>query len=915
MLRKEKVLKLINEFSSQYTFDDISNGIKGITSYDIADQLHIARNNASTDLNELWEEGKIIKINGNRKFEFYSQKVFFEKTGIKLKPATVCSDLKELLGMHMTSHQAKDPFENLIGAHGSLKNAIVSAKASILYPGGTMHTLLLGESGVGKSLFAKTMYQFGINEKVFSKDSEFVVFNCADYANNSELLLSQLFGSLKGSYTGAEQTREGLIARADGGVLFLDEVHRLPPEGQEMLFYFIDTGRYRMLGESGIEHRANVSLIMATTEEPDNHLLTTFMRRIPMVIQIPNLKEKEIEEKKELILYLFHLEAIATGFPISLDREALLALILYNPPGNIGQLKNDIRLSVARSYLEEKQNSFDHLNIHVYSLSQLVRKGIEHLDSRTKENYNQQLLKDVYNISPYPYFYQSDDRKRSLNLSKSDVKTKFEEYVQEISESLEDQNHSAFILDEEIQEIMVFIHEWILYHMDLLLERSQSAAFAFYLKSVRDNNKNSFNFVSDEGSEEMMEISRNLVREIETKFHFQIPDHQIRMVASILSSFKDNKIQHTRVRMFVLAHGEALATNVAGVVNELLNGSFLTPFDMSLSKNVNELLDELTTTIMREPGDDDIILFVDMGSLVSVEKVLKEKVSQRIFVVPTINTIILLEAVRKITYLNYTVEAVLNDIIRMTKKLDHIIEHQIQTYIQQYTEKVIYTICYSGDGTARYLELYLKNIMEKNNIFNIDVLSLSNDSPKKIKKMIQETSQHKDVVCIIGNIDPELSEYPFISLEDILIRDGVTKVFKLMGNEQLLRDSKTIDSFKRDVFIDVSFESVQKYLLYLDAHKISPVIMSFIESIEHKGGFKCDNNILIRMVIHLCCMVERLMFGEYEASNIAVDQSSSLINTIQENIYILEKAFNISIGLGECEFIKEILLGDSKARE
>ena len=96
------------------------------------------------------------------------------------------------------------------------------------------------------------------------------------------------------------------------------------------------------------------------------------------------------------------------------------------------------------------------------------------------------------------------------------------EYVQEISESLEDQNHSAFILDEEIQEIMVFIHEWILYHMDLLLERSQSAAFAFYLKSVRDNNKNSFNFVSDEGSEEMMEISRNLVREIETKFHFQI---------------------------------------------------------------------------------------------------------------------------------------------------------------------------------------------------------------------------------------------------------------------------------------------------------------------------------------------------------------------------------------------------------
>ena len=914
MLRKEKINKIIIDFSKQYTADDFKHEIEGITSYKIAEKLHIARNNASTDLNELWEEGEIIKITGKKKFEFFSQPVFSNLTGIHLQKKTVCSSLNDLVKDNVLSVKADDPFEELIGAHDSLKNAIVSAKASILYPGGTMHTLLLGESGVGKSLFAKTMYQFGKNEKVFREDSRFVVFNCADYANNSQLLLSQLFGSLKGSYTGAEQTREGLIAQANGGVLFLDEVHRLPPEGQEMLFYFIDTGMYRMLGESGIEHQANVSLIMATTENPDNHLLTTFMRRIPMVIQIPNLSAKSIEEKKELVLHLYNLEAIATHMPIMVDREALMALVLYNPPGNIGQLKNDIRLSVARSYLEQKHRSFEELSIHDYSLSQLVQSSVKSLDSKTKETYTKQLIKDAYYVPPYAYHFKENDEIIPVVLpqqNQTDVQSQFEEYVQEIAVSLEDSSHPAFIIDDEIQEIMTFIHEWILYHMNLLLERSQSAGFAFYLKSIKDKNKNSISFVSNEASEGMVEISRNLIKEIETRFHFQIPDTQIKTIASILQTFKNNEPRVSKIHMFVLAHGDSLATNIAGVVNTLLNGSFLTPVDMSLTKNVNEILEDLVVAIQKKSKDADVILFVDMGSLTSIEGVLQQQISQRVFVVPTINTVILLEAVRKVYYLNYTAEAVLNDVVRMTKRLDHSLEHHIKGYIKQYTEKVIYTICYSGEGTAQYLELYLRNILEKNNIFNIDIISLSNDSPKKISQMIQDTSKRKEVLCIIGNIDPKIEEYPFISLEDILVRDGVNKVFRLLGSEQLLQDKKTIVNFKRDVFIDVSLETVQKYLLYLDAQKISPVILDFIKKVEEADGKQCDNNVLIRLIVHICCMIERLMLGEYSAPDDLGEQPTELFEIIKTNKSILENAFHIKITYGECNFIADIFQNEN----
>ena len=137
-------------------------------------------------------------------------------------------------------------------------------------------------------------------------------FNCADYANNPQLLLGQLFGMQKGAFTGAQEQR-GLLEIAEGGILFLDEVHRLPGEGQEMLFTFIDKGCFRRLGETESERTARVLLIAATTESPGSSLLKTFTRRIPMVIELPPLRERSAEERYRLITGFFKEEALRLG--------------------------------------------------------------------------------------------------------------------------------------------------------------------------------------------------------------------------------------------------------------------------------------------------------------------------------------------------------------------------------------------------------------------------------------------------------------------------------------------------------------------------------------------------------------------------------------------------------------------------
>ena len=79
---------------------------------------------------------------------------------------------------------------------------------------------------------------------------------------------------------------------ADGGMLFLDEVHRLNSESQEKLFVFLDQGIFRRMGESEGWHKAKVRMVMVTTENLESNFLDTFLRRIPIVVQIPSLERE-----------------------------------------------------------------------------------------------------------------------------------------------------------------------------------------------------------------------------------------------------------------------------------------------------------------------------------------------------------------------------------------------------------------------------------------------------------------------------------------------------------------------------------------------------------------------------------------------------------------------------------------------
>lgn len=344
MTNKEKIYNIIVERSQEFDIQNFLINKKGaITTEELAQLLKMARPNVSFILNHLVKEGKIVKIISKPVYYIEKNRLAYF-LGNQIKKEILLKELNAFLSLRKEKECA---FEDILGYNGSLKVQIEQAKAAVLYPPYGLHTLIIGPPGSGKSFFAEIMYKFSFQN---GRVGPFKVLNCADYYNNPQLLMSHLFGHVKGAYTGADVDKIGLVEKADKGILFLDEVHRLPPEGQEMLFYLIDKGVYHRLGDT-VEKTANLMIIAATTEKPDSFLLKTFMRRIPVIIQLPSFEERPLNERIEIIVYLFKEEAKRLSLNIIVQPELISFLLSLQYDGNIGELKSIIQLLCSKAFL------------------------------------------------------------------------------------------------------------------------------------------------------------------------------------------------------------------------------------------------------------------------------------------------------------------------------------------------------------------------------------------------------------------------------------------------------------------------------------------------------------------------------------------------------------------------------------
>jgi transcriptional regulator with AAA-type ATPase domain/transcriptional regulatory protein LevR len=729
-----------------------------------------------------------------------------------------------------------DSFQKLTGYDGSLSNNIKQGKASVLYPPFGLPTLIIGESGTGKTLFAECIYNYAVQKKIIEKDGPFVSLNCADYSDNPQLLLSMLYGYKKGSFTGANQDTEGLVERANKGILFLDEIHRLPPKGQEMLFSILDKGKFRRLGEVSNDRESHIYFIGATTENIESSLLLTFRRRIPMIIELPSLKDRSIQEKIQLIYSFFQEEANRTHLKIFVKAKIMEAFVLKKYLGNIGQLKSEIQVTCANAYVEKINRSRNEINI---GFNEMLYHNFFNNNTENSEMMTDKItiaFKDILFIpnirSKRDHFITANDNHYSL--------------PKDIYEKIEEKYYELKKLDVTSVEIEKIIWNFILNNFNMmgidsnndkdvtsleelkyLVGENIVAVVKNFIKKIKENDSQlhvnekvaiylaihiseaikRIKFKQNIINPNLIYIKENLkteydracslVQDLEENNKIKIPESEIGFIAMYINELLKPRNSKSRITIIVISHGK-IASEMITVANKMMNVDFPIAVDMPFNVNPIKIFEQIVEISKTLNSHSGILFFVDMGSLLNVGEIVEKRTGIKTRTIDRVDLVSVMEAIRKVYISEESLDDIYYDIIN-SKHTYHMVlaDHSDKPY-------ALITMCLTGHGVAIKIKELLSANYPDVKIIPLSILDAN------VKQEIHNLKQQYNIPAIIGTINPYIEGINFIPFENKLTQE------KKMLLDHVLKQ-KNYNSLKKifredSIIIDLECKTKQEVI-------------------------------------------------------------------------------------------------------
>lgn len=854
----------------------------GITAGELASDLGLTRANVSGDLNKLCEDNKAYKEGGKPVFyhAMANAKSFFESS-----------------------------LDQFVHNNQSLFNAAEQAKAAVLYPPNGMNILILGETGVGKSMFAGMIHKYAVEMGRMESDSTFITFNCADYANNPQLLVSQLFGVKKGAFTGADTDRAGLIEKADNGILFLDEVHRLPPEGQEMLFLFMDKGVFRRLGETDSVRTSRVLIISATTENPDSVLLRTFTRRIPMIIRIPNLHERNIGERLNLITLFFREESIKLGRPIYLSVNSMRSLLSFHCPNNVGQLRTEIQLICAKAYSDFISGKKEELVVAFFELPPYIKEGL-YLETDHRQIWNRliginkrfcvfdgkannlmfETLDDAENIyeridSLFAALKQKGAGSDEIN---DQIDREIGSYFEKYLEMQRDRTDFAAIqkfTGQEIIELTNRIVDFSQAQLGRTLEDNIKYGMAIHIfnsiNRVRHGKRISnpqLNSIRREHKSEF-EVAVGCLGIIDDSCELSMPVDEAGFLAMFFVLDR-NKLREQRnfIKVIVIAHGDSTASSLSGTVNRLLGTDGSIGIDAPLDTNPQHTYRALKDYLLEHPEFKNVLLLVDMGSLTNLGEDVKSELGINVKTVPLVSTLHVLEATRK-AMMGYSLECVYNETLKVSEFSKSFGDEKPQSGPDKF---YIVTVCTTGLGGAMTVKHFLEQKL-KYDKSRVEILPLSLAAGDDVGEKLRGIERNGKLLLAVSPFALE-ADIPRYGLDQIFLEDTIKEVQSVVDQEI--------------TFANIG-ETLDNLLEHINANAALQDIRGFTKNVNDRLGVSPDVNMLIGVFCHMGCMLDRLKQGKsagaFPEKELYIKSHPRVFETVRQEIQKLDQKYQVAI--------------------
>lgn len=601
-LKKEQVLEFITEYSSDFIHDEFPK----ITTRFLSEKLKMQRTNISSILNQLVNEGKLVKYNG--------RPVLYQ------------------LADENTSGNG-DVFGQLVGYDSSLKEAIASAKAAVLYPEGNPTILITAKHGSGVSHFAKTVFRFAQASGKLKTRAPWILWDCKTLFNDQDKFQEIFLG---------DHEKEGILKKASGGMLILENIDVVSERNLDWLLAFLRGEKIQGQDEWPWQKDYHCITIFSTMKDTNEMMLNLLRGQMDFRISLPSLEERSIEERFLILQKFFKEEAKAMDRMIEVDTSILHALLLYEVTDDIKGLKNDIHTGCANSYVRSYNTEKKTIVLLMSDFPNYVRKGIMYyrsykneIDEMIKNGckytfYKNQMLRD--NKTAKKDIYQSiDARKRDLerhalteeeiNMAVSNqLESEFEEYFEQLCERVD----SIDTLNKMVSEKLISLTRKFLLKAaeQLSCEFSKEIFCGICLhvnsclikvsKKQRISNEEIARLLSKYPMH--YELVKDFQVELGKEFNVKLNvDDLIFLLMFLLEAKKD--VNESKVVTLIAMHGSHAASSIAAVVNVLSDDSNVQAFDMDLDKNVRIVYEELKEKIIKIDQGKGILLIYDMGSI------------------------------------------------------------------------------------------------------------------------------------------------------------------------------------------------------------------------------------------------------------------------------------------------------------
>ena len=894
---KAEVLEKLDGLTRDLSVGNIGN----FTTANIASECHVSRSLASQYLNEFVRQGLAIKVNARPVIYLHRHAAerYFRCKFDKLEFTSI-QELLKAVGMD----EAHD-FDKAIGFELSYGTCIDHLKSAIRYPPHGLPVLLVGEHGTGKQLMSELTFEYGVNSGTLPQKAHYVHVDCACYEGRDTDLEQAVFGD--GNHGGA-------VDEAQGGVIYLSCFDHVSPAARERML--------RRIGSGDDEERADSRpprFLLSTNRSADNAIVRAIARHVPILVSLPRLADRGIEERTSLVMHYLRVEGRRVGADIAMSRGALRALVNADFKDNIDGLRSCITNCCASAYLNRDSEI---LTIKTYNLpsnvigatepepddDQIISgdKDVNDPSARVIGLFQKVIdpvdALDAGEISFTEFFtgaamsvHTYDDY---MNFENQSVNPRIGSYEQLLAPAIEEVNRAYGIeLTRKISRSIaqsLFTQLWGGANLNRWRQRN-AGRIKRALGVVAKNQPGTATVVEQIASKTKMALGMDL-------------DDLSRLILSIEVGDALRATGGPRDYLGVIVcHGYSTATSIADAADRILRTHVFEAIDMTYDQDVTEIVGQLSRLLERYAHCKSVAILVDMGSLEKINDAVSGLTACDIHIVNNVSTGLALE-VGSALIAHADLAGVLDRLAEVCTPCYNVVHGSRENDAVAFCSE-------SGVDAADKIRGIVQNSLPGRPSVQLITCDYSTLAQKGDSAPLFDGHRVK---AIVGTMDPGIASVPFVGLEDILYQGSSDALDRALFP---LVDPEGVAEFHSNLLRNLTLKSVIESITILNPEMLYVEADRAVKKLAELTGEEIDARRRIGVYVHLCGLIERLVtknFVDTAPDNEEFERDhADFIECFREAFVDMTRRYRVEIPVSEISYVHHMLhvkMADAKRR-